>query len=121
MKIYLAGPMRGYENFNFPAFDFAANKLREEGHTIFSPADRDRNIHGQGLENNKTGDEAEAEKAVGFSLRDALADDIGWICHHADAIALLPGWTSSKGAMAEFATASALGLTQIILGKAYVR
>ena len=121
MKIYLAGPMRGYENFNFPAFDFAAAKLRQEGHEVFSPAERDRLIHGPKLENNKTGDEVEAEKTVGFSLRDALATDMDWIARNADAIALLPGWEKSSGAQAELALAKALGHTQIILGKAYVK
>ena len=121
MKIYLAGPMRGYENFNFPAFDFAAAKLRQDGHEVFSPAERDRLIHGPKLENNKTGDEVEAEKTVGFSLRDALATDTDWIARNADAIALLPGWEKSSGAQAELALAKALGHTQIILGKAYVK
>ena len=121
MKIYLAGPMRGYENFNFPAFDFAAAKLRQEGHEVFSPAERDRLIHGPKLENNKTGDEVEAEKTVGFSLRDALATDMDWIARNADAIALLPGWEKSSGAQAELALAKALGHTQIILGKAYAK
>ena len=121
MKIYLAGPMRGYENFNFPAFDFAAAKLRQDGHEVFSPAERDRLIHGPKLENNKTGDEVEAEKTVGFSLRDALATDMDWIARNADAIALLPGWEKSSGAQAELALAKALGHTQIILGKAYVK
>ena len=121
MKIYLAGPMRGYENFNFPAFDFAAAKLRQDGHEVFSPAERDRLIHGPKLENNKTGDEVEAEKTVGFSLRDALATDTDWIARNADAIALLPGWEKSSGAQAELALAKALGHTQIILGKAYAK
>ena len=121
MKIYLAGPMRGYENFNFPAFDFAAAKLRQDGHEVFSPAERDRLIHGPKLENNKTGDEVEAEKTVGFSLRDALATDMDWIARNADAIALLPGWEKSSGAQAELALAKALGHTQIILGKAYAK
>ena len=121
MKIYLAGPMRGYENFNFPAFDFAAAKLRQDGHEVFSPAERDRLIHGPKLENNKTGDEVEAEKTVGFSLRDALATDMDWIARNADAIALLPGWEKSSGAQAELALAKALDHTQIILGKAYVK
>lgn len=121
MKIYLAGPMRGYENFNFPAFDFAAEALRMEGHEVFSPAERDRKIHGTKLENNKTGDEKEAAANTGFSLRDALADDTQYIAKHADAIALLPGWEKSSGANAELALAKALGLTQIVLGKAYVQ
>lgn len=120
MKIYLAGPMRGYENFNFPAFDYAAEKLRAEGHYVFSPAERDRTIHGNKLEQNVTGDERVAEKAVGFSLREALAADLNYIAHYATGIALLPGWEKSSGVAAELALAKALGLTQIILGKAYV-
>jgi hypothetical protein len=119
MKLYLAGPMRGYANFNFPAFDFAAGILRMEGHEVFSPAERDRSIHGTTLEDNATGDEKEAIAKTGFSLREALAADTDYIAKHADGIALLPGWEKSSGAQAELALAKALGLTQIILGKAY--
>jgi hypothetical protein len=120
MKIYLAGPMRGYPSFNFPAFDFAAALLRAEGHDVFSPAERDRTIHGLALEDNASGNEQIAEKLLGFSLREALAADTQFIALAADAIALLPGWEKSSGALAELALAKALGLTQIILGKAYV-
>ena len=120
MKLYLAGPMRGYANFNFPAFDYAAAKLREKGHEVFSPAERDRSIHGTKLEDNATGDEKEAEKTVGFSLREALAADTQYIALEADAIALLPGWENSSGVGAELALAKALGLSQIVLGKDYV-
>ena len=120
MKLYLAGPMRGYANFNFPAFDYAAAKLREKGHEVFSPAERDRSIHGTKLEDNATGDEKEAEKTVGFSLRKALAADTQYIALEADAIALLPGWENSSGVGAELALAKALGLSQIVLGKDYV-
>ena len=120
-RIYLAGPMRGLPNFNFPAFDYAAKRLRWQGHTVFSPAEHDRNIHGSQLEDNPTGDESIAEKSVGFSLREALAADTNWICAYADAIALLPGWEKSNGATAELALAKALDLTVIILGKEYVQ
>jgi len=120
MRIYLAGPMRGIPKFNFPAFDVAAAMLRLEGHDVFSPAERDRVIHGHELEDNVNGDEQIAEKVVGFSLRQALAADTQFIALSADAIALLPGWEKSSGALAELALAKVLGLTQIILGKAYV-
>lgn len=121
MKLYLAGPMRGIPNFNFPAFDYAAAKLRTQGFEVFSPAERDRVVVGAELENNPTGDEELATAKTGFSLREALGADAEFICTHADGIALLPGWERSKGACAERALADALGLTIIILGKEYVQ
>lgn len=108
MKIYLAGPMRGYENFNFPAFYAAAVTLRGRGHEVFSPAEKDIEKYGNKLMN-KAGDEAEAASNVGFSLRDALRMDLEWICSEGDAIALLKGWERSSGANAEYMTARALG------------
>jgi Domain of unknown function (DUF4406) len=111
MKIYLAGPMRGIREFNFPAFYAAAAKLRAEGHEVFSPAERDNEKHGVDIsKGNARGDERLATEQHGFNLRDALGDDLAWICAHADGIALLPGWEVSKGANAERATAIALGL-----------
>lgn len=115
MKIYLAGPMRGYPAFNYPAFHEAAEILREKGHEVFSPAERDiqRDNTDWGAVS-PTGDLAEATKA-GFSLREALGDDIAYICREAEGVALLPGWEKSKGANAEKATAEALGLAVIYL------
>ena len=111
MKIYLAGPMRGIPEFNFPAFYHAAKVLREKGHEVFSPAERDNAAHGADIsKNNPTGDEALATLTHGFSLREALAADFEYICLHADAIVLLPGWQQSKGACAEKAAGEALGL-----------
>lgn len=121
MKIYLAGPMRGYPSFNFPAFDKAAAKLRAMGHEVFSPAERDRTVHGNKLEQNPTGDEDVAASNVGFSLREALGADTAWISEHAQAVALLPGWEKSTGANAEYALGVALGLTTIILGTEFTR
>lgn len=116
MKIYLAGPMRGIAEFNFPAFHACAGKLRAGGHEVFSPAERDIRVHGDAFsKDNPTGDNAKAERDHGFNLREALADDLDWICRHADAIALMPGWGASKGANAEHATAAALGLEIIEL------
>ena len=111
MKIYLAGPMRGIPEFNFPAFHERAALLRAQGHEVFNPAERDIAIHGDAFsKDNPEGDNAKAEREHGFNLRDALADDLNWICLHADAVWLLPGWSASKGATAERATALALGL-----------
>jgi len=116
MKVYLAGPMRGIPEFNFPAFHAAAKKLRGQGYDVFSPAEKDNERHGVDIsKGNAAGDEDVAAKQHGFSLRVALGEDLEWICKHAEAIALLPGWQSSKGAAAELATARALGLRVIEL------
>jgi hypothetical protein len=116
MRIYIAGPMRGVANFNFPAFHAAAKKLRAEGHHVFNPAERDNDHHGCDIsEGNETGDENIAVLRHGFDLRSALADDLEFICREAEAIALLPGWHESKGAKAERAVARALGLKVILL------
>ena len=59
---------------------------------------------------NAIGDESIAAKEHGFNLREALGADLAWICAEADAVAMLPGWETSRGATAERATAIALGL-----------
>lgn len=111
MKLYLAGPMRGYPEFNFPAFHAAAAKLRAIGYEVFSPAEKDIERHGTDISaGNASGSEAEATKKHGFDLRVALGDDLAWICANADGIACLQGWAHSRGARAEVATARALGL-----------
>lgn len=110
-RIYLAGPMQGYPEFNFPAFNEAASKLRFFGHVVFSPAEKDIERH-DGVDiskGNANGDVTVAVTEHKFSLRDALRDDMVWICQSATAIAMLPGWENSKGAQAEWALARALG------------
>jgi hypothetical protein len=111
MKIYVAGPMRGIPEFNFPAFNEATARLRADGHTVFNPAERDNERHGTDIsKGNLTGDESIAAAQHGFNLREALGADLAWICAEADGLMLLPGWRNSKGALAEVATAKALGL-----------
>jgi hypothetical protein len=111
--------MRGYPNFNFPAFHAAAAKLRGQGHVVFNPAEADNQKHGTDISaGNATGDVDQAAREHGFSLREALGADLAWICANAEAIALLPGWMHSDGAFAEKAVADALGLEIIFLGSA---
>lgn len=106
MKIYLSGPMTGIPDYNFPAFDTAADHLRAMGHEVFNPAENDRE---NGFD--FTGTQGHEAAEHGFDLRKALKQDLAWICDHAEAIALLDGWSASKGAMAEVTLAAALGLT----------
>ena len=110
-KVYIAGPMRGIPEFNFPAFHRAARHYRRLGYEVFSPAERDNERHGTDIsKGNQSGSEEQAAVQHGFNLRDALGEDLCWICKHADAILMLDGWENSKGAKAEKATAEALGL-----------
>lgn len=103
-KLYLAGPMTGLAEFNFPAFDRAAAKLRAAGYEVFSPAEHDR-------ENGfvETGLDGYSYPA-GFSLRKTLMADLQWIADNADGIALLSHWEHSKGTITEISLADALGL-----------
>ena len=106
-RYYIAGPMRGIEAFNFPAFDAATAKLRAAGYEVFNPAERDRS-HGF----DPTGMQGTMEELADFNfdLREALAADCEFICRTSTHIFMLPGWSSSKGATAERALALALGL-----------
>ena len=38
MKLYLAGPMTGIKDLNFPAFHAEASRLRALGHIVVNPA-----------------------------------------------------------------------------------
>lgn len=108
--------MRGIPLFNFPAFHAAAANLRAQGHEVFNPAERDNETHGTDISaGNLTGDESLAAEQHGFNLREAMADDCEYICRHAEAIVMLPGWERSKGAKAERALAMALGHQIIFL------
>lgn len=118
-NVYVAGPMRGYPEFNFPAFKAASADLRDQGFVVFNPAEKDVERH-DGVDisvGNVTGSIDQASSQHGFSLREALRDDMVWICEHADAIYLLKGWEKSKGAQAELALAEALGIDVMFQGE----
>jgi hypothetical protein len=106
MRIYLFGPMRGYEDFNFAAFKAAQEKLESLGHEVFSPAERDLKA---GFDPRGRGTDAELAKKA-FDLREALAEDLEWICLRAQALVGLEGWPASAGSLAEVHTAKALGI-----------
>jgi Domain of unknown function (DUF6378)/Domain of unknown function (DUF4406) len=93
-RMYIAGPMKGYPKFNFPAFDEAAGRARKWGWEVISPAEMDRAI---GFDENRDGLEA-------FDMQAAQRRDIEAILSlkpETDVIALLPGWEKSIGAQAE--------------------
>lgn len=112
--IYIAGPMRGIPNFNFPLFFKVEEDLRAEGWEVFNPARKDCELFDEGMgRDNPEGSIDWASETYGFDLRVALQHDTSWICNYATAIYMLPGWENSKGAMAEHALACALDLEVI--------
>lgn len=119
MRIYLAGPMRGIKDFNFPAFHAATARLRAEGHEVFSPAERDVEEFGAAVLKTETGSEAEVAGNLGVSplqmARNCFLYDTHYICTRADAVYVLPGWETSRGAKAERALAEAIGLRVVEL------
>lgn len=124
MKVYLSGPMRGIKDFNFPQFMAAAAHLRELGHEVFNPAEKDlERDKEEGREptwQSETGD-IKAAEASGFNRRAAITGDLLWIINEAEAIALLPGWFNSKGANAELWTARFLDLPEWHLAEFDIR
>lgn len=111
---YLGGPMRGIPFWNFPAFEEAADELRELGWKIHSPAEHDLSL---GLVPVEDG-------SVAFPVSACLDWDFARIAE-SSCIIVLPGWEKSTGCHWEFTVAYALGkpvfqypeLTQVELPK----
>ena len=98
--IYIAGPMRGYELFNFPAFDKASELLGNLGWSVINPAQMDRD---SGFDEN-----VETEFS-NKKWQEAMRRDYAALLQ-SNAIAFLPGWEKSEGAILERNFASKLGL-----------
>ena len=88
-RIYIAGPMSGLPDFNYPAFHAAAAVLRAQGHHVENPAENPQPVCGtwQGY--------------MRMSLRQIAA---------CDCLYMLPGWRGSRGARIEQGLALDLGL-----------
>lgn len=95
MNVYLAGPMRGYPNYNFASFTAMCRDLRRRGHVVVSPHEMD-----QGLDIDW--DSPKFSTQVIYRDIDAVMA--------ADAVVTLPGWEHSLGAQAEVAVARWAGM-----------
>jgi len=88
-RIYIAGPMTGLPELNFPAFHRAAQLLRARGFDAVNPA------------------EINADPSAGWQV--CMRMDIAHLVT-CDAVALLPGWERSRGAALEHHIATALSM-----------
>ena len=97
-RIYIAGPMRGHANYNYPAFNAAAKRLRRLQYEVVNPAEVSE---GFGNPEQLAADPALLERVMRREIS-KLAE--------CDAIYLLPGWERSHGARRELAAALTVGL-----------
>lgn len=92
VKVYLAGPMTGLPDYNYPAFFQAAELLRERGLIVENPAE-----HAQ----------RKPQSSWEGYMRQAIK-----ILMDCDEIYLLPDWKHSKGALIEWDLALMLNMPQ---------
>lgn len=91
---YLAGPMTGLPEFNYPQFHEVANELRARRLTVVNPAENDTGAF-----------DVAFGKPWEYYMRLALRGLT--VC---DEVCLLPGWQDSRGARLERLVAEALGM-----------
>lgn len=92
-KIYVAGPMTGLPQSNYPAFHTEAARLRAMGHEVLNPAENPAPPCGTW---------------AGY-MRMALAQLL-----QCETIRMLPGWENSDGSKLEIYNARHLGMTIIM-------
>lgn len=99
-RVYVAGPMTGIPQMNFPAFDDAAEKLRSLGYDVVSPAELDDPADREAALASEDGHMA--DYAEDKTWGDFLARDVKLLADQGiEAIVCLPGWQNSKGARLE--------------------
>lgn len=103
---YLAGPMRGIQDFNFPAFKRAARWLRDNNWVVYSPAERDE--QDPMVPDNQLLAQQGHDWSGTHDLAFFMTYDLAAVCSH-DAIIMLPGWEESQGARLEATVAIEVG------------
>lgn len=107
MRLYLAGPMTGKPQFNFPDFDRMAGLLRANGYEVVNPAELDDpKSRAAAL---ASVDGALGSLKTGETWGDFLSRDVKLIADGGiDGVVVLLGWEKSRGARLETFVARAL-------------
>lgn len=101
-RIYLAGPMTGLPQFNYPAFIAAAASLRGDGYDVVSPAELDDPDDRAAALASPDGSALRYTLAQAKTWGDFLARDVKLLADDGvRAIVVLPGWEKSRGARLE--------------------
>lgn len=115
MRIYISGPMTGKPDLNRPAFDAAEKRLSAQGHFVINPH-RFSELFGTAEELAKSFHGLYMLEQVGVNsicsprLARAVMDADLAAVRSCDAIYLLRGWESSRGAKKELSEALSHGL-----------
>jgi hypothetical protein len=102
-RYYLAGPMTGIKDLNFPLFHAEAARLRALGYEIINPAE----INGGA--DDLLACASMTPEQLAAHWQQCMRKDIT-VLMTCDGIALLPGWEGSRGACLEHHNAAALGM-----------
>lgn len=102
MKLYIAGPMSGFYNFNSSSFNRAAKDIASKGHEPVLPWESNS---GDGSSLGGGGEWTRSPKERAWFLRKDFA-----LLLECDGIALLDGWEESVGANLELLVAVASDL-----------
>lgn len=101
MRVYIAGPMTGIPQYNFPEFDRVATLLRAMGYDVVSPAELDDPVDRAAALQSIDGS-VQTKSGFGKSWGDFLARDVKLIADDGiEAIITLSGWEKSRGARLE--------------------
>lgn len=92
-RLYLAGPMTGIPEHNYPAFDAAETALRALGAAVLNPTHNEQQ--------NRSGTHQTWDWYMRLSIHQVVLST---------GVALLPGWEDSRGARLEHHIATELGL-----------
>jgi len=106
--VYIIGPMRGYKDYNFPAFTVAAMNLREQGYSVISPAEMDREDGFEPHELPRDHDWNDYPDHLCFDRDKCARRDVEAI-FDSDAVYLLKGYEESRNGQTEIGIAEWLG------------
>ncbi len=106
-KVYLAGPMSGYPQFNYPLFDQIAHELRHIDYVVLSPAENNRALF-PGVEQEPGFAEGKGEDHGSDRRYRIMHADLQSVLD-CDWVAMLPGWERSVGSTIERRVAETVG------------